>query len=396
MFGTINTNVMSLNTQRNLLKSSTEMASAIKRVSSGLRINSAKDDAAGLAISERMTAQIRGMSVGVRNANDGLSLTQMADAALQTVTDNMQRLRELAVQSANSTNTPADLEALNTEAKSLLTEINRVANQTQFNGQNLTDGTFSSGIFQVGANSGETITVATLTNVKTSALGRVPTFPYLPNTNTDDGAGIATTTGTGISNLAATDLGTLIISDVAGFPYNMEPLPPAKSIKERMGQVVEAVNKITTKTGVSAAIDGATNAIVLTSKFPIKLSGSDNGSLTGIDTAAKAGESGSLDTLNLSSYAGSQLALQQLDGALQTVNAGRAMMGAMQMRFESAVTSLQTDVENLSDARSHIQDADIAAEMAKLTRAQVLQQAGMAMLSQANSTPQSVLSLLKN
>jgi flagellin len=418
----INTNVMSLNAQRNMLKSSGELANSMQRLSTGLRINSAKDDAAGLAISERMSGQINGMGQAMRNANDGISLSQTAEGALQAVTDSLQRVRQLAVQSANSSNTVSDRAALNTEAQSLLKEISRVAGQTQFNGQNLTDGTFGSAIFQIGANEGQTITVSALTNATTSALGRVnqattADATSLNNTNTDNGAGritstsdttdiadaTATATGTGIKNLEAAAEGTLKITGGDGTVYDVGALAAANSVKERMGQVVEGINNIATSTGVSAYVEG--DQIKLTSDHDIKLSGSDaDGVLTGlvVDTGgdgttvtAAAAESDGLDVLDISSYAGSNLAIQQVDAALQKVNSDRASMGALQSRFQSAVTTLQTHSENLSAARSQIRDADFASETANLTRAQILQQAGVAMLSQANSAPQSVLSLLK-
>lgn len=413
MSSVINTNVMSLNAQRNMLKSSGDLANSMQRLSTGLRINSAKDDAAGLAISSRMTGQIRGMNQAVRNANDGISLVQTAEGALQTVSDNLQRVRELAVESTNSSNTAADRTALDTEAKSLLKEINRVASQTQFNGQNLTDGSFGSGIFQVGANSAQTITVGTLTNATTTAMGRVQhaTASGLANANFDNGAGkvysdsalttLASGTGNGISDLSAVVAGSITIKDANGNAIDIGALSAAGSVKERMGQVVEAINNVSTPTGVSAYVE--TNAttgaqtIKLTSTHDITVGGTDDGSKTGIatGTAQTASESEALDKLSIDTYAGADLAIKQVDAALKKVNSDRASMGALQSRFESAVTNLTTSSENLSSARSRIQDADFAAETANLTRAQILQQAGTAMLSQANSAPQSVLSLLK-
>ena len=169
----INTNVMSLNAQRNLTSSSSSLSTSIQRLSSGLRINSAKDDAAGLAISERFSSQIKGLNQAQRNANDGISLAQTAEGALGTVTNNLQRIRELAVQSANATNSSSDRAALQTEAAQLLSEIDRVANQTSFNGVKLLDGSFSSAVFQVGANAGETISVSGLVDSNIAALGSV-------------------------------------------------------------------------------------------------------------------------------------------------------------------------------------------------------------------------------
>ena len=269
----INTNIASLNAQRNLSRSQSTLNTSLQRLSSGMRINSAKDDAAGLAISERFTAQIRGLNQAVRNSNDGISLAQTAEGALGEVTNNLQRVRELAVQSVNATNSASDRSAMQQEVSQLIAEIDRVASQTNFNGVKLLDGSFTSQAFQVGANVGETITVSAITDA------------------TADGLGI--------------DGGTV------------------------------------------ASVSGA------------------NSLITAIDTA------------------------------LGTVNGTRATLGAVQNRFESVVTSLQTSSESLSAARSRIQDTDFASETANLTKSQILQQAGMAMMAQANSLPQSVLSLLQ-
>ncbi len=446
MSSVINTNVMSLNAQRNMLKSTGTLANSMQRLSTGLRINGAKDDAAGLAISERMTGQINGMGQAIRNANDGISLSQTAEGALQAVTDSLQRIRQLAVQSGNSSNTQTDRDALNTEAQSLLKEIDRVAGQTQFNGQNLTDGTFTSTLFQVGANAGQTITVSSVTNATTAALGKIDHATVTGPANNGT-TGIALGTATSTSTVDAADEGFLKIADANGVAHDIGALASAASIQDRMGQVVEAINNIGTTTGVNAYIEGDT--IKLTSSHDIYTAGSDAGGVvtgiavttanadltTGLNAAGAAGTpaveaveaveasegvaavaavaavdevaasgavasgstivSGALNTLNISSYAASNLAIQQVDAALQRVNSDRASMGALQSRFQSVVTTLQTHSENLSAARSQIRDADFAAETANLTRGQILQQAGVAMLSQANSAPQSVLSLLK-
>ncbi|MCR9104337.1 MAG: flagellin [Gammaproteobacteria bacterium] len=263
----INTNVASLNAQRNLSESSSSLATSLQRLSSGLRINSAKDDAAGLAISERMTTQIRGLNQAARNANDGISLAQTAEGAMSEVTNNLQRIRELAVQSANATNSTSDRAALDAEVQTLIAEIDRVAAETTFNGVQLLD-TAATLSFQIGANGGETVDVDTV--------------------------------------------------DVSGV--------------------------------ITGDITTAANATTM---------------------------------------------LGAVDTALDTVNGARADLGAAQNRFESIVRSVQTTAENLSASRSRIQDADFAAETANLTRAQILQQAGTAMLAQANAAPQNVLALLQ-
>lgn len=263
----INTNILSLNAQRNLTNSQGALQTSLQRLSSGLRINSAKDDAAGLAISERFTTQIRGLNQAVRNANDGISLAQTAEGALSEVTNNLQRIRELAVQSANATNSADDRLALDAEVQTLIAEIDRVAGAATFNGVGLLNATASL-TFQVGANVGDTVDVDTV-----------------------DVSGVIT------------------------------------------GDVTDVAN--------------------------------------------------------------SNLLIAAVDTALQTVNSTRADFGAVQNRFESVVRSLQTTAENLEASRSRIMDADFAAETAALTRAQILQQAGVAMLAQANAAPQSVLNLLR-
>jgi len=271
----INTNIMSLNAQRNLSTSQGALATSLERLSSGLRINSAKDDAAGLAISERFTAQIRGMNQAIRNANDGISLAQTAEGAMQEVTNNLQRIRELAVQAANATNSESDRASLQAEVDQLLEEIDRVAEKTTFNGVQLLDGDFATQVFQVGAKSDDTISVTSAVDVTTESL----------------------------------------------------------------------------------SIDA------------IDISGTDG---TGATTA-----------------------LGLIDAALDDVSGFRAEFGAIQNRFESVIANLQNSVENQSAARSRIRDADFAAETAELTRAQILQQAGISVLSQANAQPQSVLALLQ-
>jgi flagellin len=270
----INTNIMSLNSQRNLNMSQTAMNTAVQRLSSGLRVNSAKDDAAGLAIAERMSAQVRGMNVAIRNANDAISLAQVAEGALGKVGDMLQRMRELAVQSANTTNGDSDRANLDAEFQELGAEIGRVLANTRFNGLSILGGDAGTQTFQVGANSTDTIDVTT--------------------TQLDNDADITAATST----------------------------------------------DVTSATNASAAID-------------------------------------------------------LIDTALTTVNDERALYGATQNRFESVISGLQIAVENQSAARSRIVDADYAAETAALTRAQILQQAGVAMLAQANAAPQNVLSLLR-
>jgi flagellin len=376
----INTNVASLTAQRNLSKSQDTLNTAMQRLSSGLRINSAKDDAAGLAITQRMTSQIKGMDQAARNANDGISLAQTAEGALVETTNNLQRIRELAVQSSNATNTSTDRAALQTEVQSLKDEIDRVANTTSFNGVKLLDGSFTGGVFQVGANAGETITVGSIVDSNLAALGDVSTASTESTAVTSIGTGAALA---GSLTINGTDIGALAAVGTAA---------------ERGQQMVDAINNVSTTTGVNAYIDSTTNKIVMTSESDITLGGTDDGSLTGFDGAgaqsATATNVTGLTTMDVSSFAGSQLAIKQVDSALESINTARANLGAVQNRFTSVVSSLQTTSENLSASRSRIQDADFAQETANMSRAQVLQQAGTSMLAQANSSPQSVLKLL--
>jgi flagellin len=279
---TINTNVMSLNAQRNQANNSSSMSTTMQRLSSGLRVNSAKDDAAGLAIAERMNTQVRGMTVAVRNANDGISMSQVAESGISTMTDILQRMRELSVQAINSTNATSDLEALNEEYKQLSAELTRIIDAVQFNGSPIFTPT-ADFAFQVGANDAQTITIAQTT----------------------------------LDMAGDTDLAVV-----------------------RAG-------------GASAELNTAINA-------------NNAANLTALDTAMDA------------------------------VNAKRAQLGALQSRFEKTINFLQAGIEAQSAARGRIMDADFASETSNLTRVQILQQAGTAMIAQANQMPQSVLQLLKN
>ena len=375
----INTNVASLNAQRNLNASQSSLNTSLQRLSSGLRINSAKDDAAGLAISERMTSQIRGLDQASRNANDGISLAQTAEGALVEVSNNLQRIRELAVQSRNATNSQTDRDALNTEAQQLMSEINRVAGQTNFNGVKLLDGSFTNQSFQVGANAGETVDIASIVNANASNLG---TYSRAEVT------GVAATTFTAISAGDLTINGTSVGAVAA-----------ATSASERAGGIRDAVNSVSDTTGVYAINETATTVTLVSASGNIvtafagaTATAATTGLAAGTTTATSSTGFASLD---LSSVAGADTAMQSMDAALSAVNTARASLGAYQNRFTSVVASLATQSENLSASRSRIQDADFAKETAALTRGQILQQAGTAMLSQANSAPQSVMSLLR-
>jgi len=377
---TINTNIASLNAQRSLNNSQNSLATSMQRLSSGLRVNSAKDDAAGLAIAERMNTQVRGLNVAARNANDGISLAQTAEGALGKVGDMLQRMRELAVQASNATNNQTDRDALNAEVQALKEEVGRVAGQTSFNGTKLLDGTFASQQFQVGANAGETITVSDIANA---------TLAQLSGTTDIAESFVTVTTGlTDLSLIVGASLGGVPIGDIA----------VAGSARERANQIVAAVNKVSTQTGISADYDSATDKLTLR-KFggDIDIGGTtaaNFGFLAGTPAIATNPTTGIAD-LMVDKFGNAQTALVQIDKALTQINTARANLGALQSRFESVIANIAVTAENVTSARGRIMDADFAAETANLSRAQILQQAGTAMVAQANALPQQVLQLLQ-
>ncbi len=602
----INTNIASLNAQRNLNTSQTSLSQSLQRLSSGLRINSAKDDAAGLAISERFTTQIRGLNQATRNANDGISLAQTAEGALGETGNSLQRIRELAIQSANSTNSASDRSALNAEVNQLLAEIQRIGQTTQFNGQNILDGSFSSAQFQVGANANQTISFG-IAGATTNVLGAYQTTSSAVSSSAFDGAGF-TINGTEIGVSTATSAAgvtadsatakaaainskttlTGVTATASNAVAGSAPIARASlasgalaingvSIGAIAGDTsavtqgrnaATAINVVTAQTGVTASADASTGALTLTasdgrniavtSSAGTAAGARDIQNVTGLDVSAGANASGSevgtltfananegtgtgltlgdsvtiagrtyefqtsagavtagnvkvtiaaaetstnsilalksaidteyaagrthvvtsgasatnltvtsdlrgtgtiafaeptatnagalatgvaggvaaadgngvtsrgtltlsaassftvggadvayaglssasvsltkLDTVNISTAAGANAAIAILDGALSQVTSIRADLGAMQNRFASTIANLQTNSENLSAARSRILDADFASETANLTRGQILQQAGVAMLAQANALPNNVLSLLR-
>ena len=511
----INTNIATLNAQRNLDKSQGSLGVALSRLSSGLRINSAKDDAAGLAIAERFTSQIRGLNQAVRNANDGVSLAQVAEGALGEAGNILQRIRELAVQSANATNSAGDRQALNQEVGQLTAELDRLALTTEFNGQKLLDGSFTSAQFQVGANANQTI-VATSSNFRTNTYGNYRVGALAATATSTAGTltlgstagseiakangtlgasliaggaiqingsyGSATVTAaagdsakvtaaaingqtaqTGVSATAYTEV--VLTSFTASASYTVKiasnnPVAQAQTIAFTVGSTVNAdglaaavnaINDVSSKTGVTAKFDKAGTGIVLSNAAgeDIRLLndsvtgndlavtdraggnsvtataangagafGTDDAWVTGevtldseksfnvIDAAAGAGgffltaagdaaqlqKTADLDVTNVDA-ANRSLAI--VDSALAAIAGQRAKFGALQNRFESTIASVRAASENMSAARSRVQDADFAAETANLTRAQILQQAGIAMVAQANAIPQNVLALLR-
>ncbi|QEL64417.1 flagellin and related hook-associated protein [Oryzomicrobium terrae] len=500
----INTNIPSLNAQRNLNTSQSSLSTSLQRLSSGLRINSAKDDAAGLAISERMTSQIRGQDQARRNANDGISLSQTAEGALQSAGDILQRIRELAVQSSNATNSASDRQALNAEVGQLTSELDRIAKTTEFNGQKLLDGTFGTATFQVGANAGQTIqattanfstnqygnyrigaVAATATNPKGDltmgstpgtaisaaktavayVAGTAPSSAIVGDTLTVNGSigsqAIAITAGdsaktvatninkqtgnTGVTATAKTEID--LSAFTAGSSYKLDVFSDNTTAvtvsftvgagvnSDGLSAAVNAFNDVSSKTGITARINDTGNGITLLNSTgeSIAIGNASSGSSINVGTQTVAAGNGTsvagqltLDSdksfsvessvaagpttyftgtvassqlqkvsdLDVSSVDAAQRTLAIVDAALSTANGQRAKFGALQARFENTIANLQVSSENLSASRSRIRDADFAAETANLTRGQILQQAGTAMLAQANQLPQNVLKLL--
>ena len=380
----VNTNINSLTAQRNLGTSQGSLATSMQRLSSGLRVNSAKDDAAGLAIAERMNTQVRGLNVAARNANDGISLAQTAEGSLGKVGDMLQRMRELAVQASNATNSQTDRNALDAEVTALKAEIGRVAGQTSFNGTKLLDGTFNSQAFQVGSNAGETITISSIADVTLANLGGTTNIATVS-------ASAAGMTGYATAIVA----GGVLVNGV-----DIGAVSAAGSALERANQMVDAINKVSAQTSVSASYDAGTGQISLRSNAgAITMTGTTNSAtvagFTNATGSAAAVATTGVAGLNVQGFGAAQTALVQIDKALDQVNSSRANLGALQSRFENVVANIQIASENTSAARGRIVDADFAAETANMSRASILQQAGTAMVAQANQLPQQVLSLLR-
>jgi len=395
----INTNTISLNAQRNLATNSASLSTSIQRLSSGQRINSAKDDAAGLAISERFTTQIRGMNQAARNANDGISLAQTAEGALGEIGNNLQRIRELAVQSRNATNSESDRAALNAEVTQLKEEIQRVADQTSFNDTKLLNGSFTAQAFQVGANQGQTIEIASIANANIAELGSW-TSVDTPNTSAVSGAFTAATLDTG-------DAFTIEVDGVEVFSREAtEDGEEVTAADIDASLSSSAIRDALTAQGITVSGTAAAGTLSFTkadaTAFDIEVTNAGGGgtfATTAFVGEQDNGEVGAAQTgfadLDISTAEGADNAILAMDGALKAVNSSRAELGAVQNRFSSVVANLQTGSENLSASRSRIMDTDFAKETAELSRTQVLQQAGTAMLAQANQLPNNVLSLLR-
>jgi flagellin len=477
------TNISSLNAQNNLAKSQSKLSTAIERLSSGMRINSAKDDAAGLAIATRFTTQINGLNQAVRNANDGISLAQTTESALDEVTNNLQRIRTLAVQSANATNSDSDRAALDAEVQQRLAEVTRISQQTTFNGRHVLDGSFGQAAFQVGANVGETISVDLTKGTRATDIGSVATASQdissmfttagsaatasvagsagiagndysagtgTPKNFTIDGNAVSMTTAYANQAAMVTDIQTQLNTAAAGkytvaasgangftitttatgaasaitvggadAAFITSNTPGADAVPSSATSLTLAAgdfkingtdvtgtftnaqglaDAINSKgiTGVSAYIDSS-GALKIDSQSTLTITGTKAGTGTGnmgfASTAIAA--SGNLSGVNVNTVAGANDTINRVDSALQSISSIRSDLGAVQNRFDSTIANLQTISQNLDSSRSQIQDADFAAETANMSSANILQQAGVSVLAQANSTTQSVLKLLQ-
>jgi flagellin len=380
----LTTNYSSLVAQDSLSTSGGQLSTALQQLSSGLRINTAADDAAGYAIVQGMTAQINGLDQAAQNANDGVSLAQTAQGALTEITNDLQTMRDLAVESLNATNSSQDRADLNQQFSQLQADINNVASTAAFNGVNLLDGSFQGATFQVGANIGQTISVSSVASANTSALGTLYTAkgaaPAAAMTAGDTGtvtvAGVTTSAFT-VTGVAATDAKTVAAA--------------INSISAQDGGVVATVDanggidlSSTTSQTVTVAVNAVTGVSVTAA----------NVGLAGGATAITANKT-NLNVGSVNTVDASNLALAQIDAALQQVAATGAQLGAYQNRFQSAITGLNTDSTNLQSARSGIQDTDYAMATSQLSKAQILQQASTAMVAQANTIPQNILTLLQ-
>ena len=502
MAATINTNVASLTAQRNLGMSQTSLNTSIQRLSSGLRINSAKDDAAGLAISERFTSQIRGLNQAVRNAGDGISLAQTAEGALKASGDILQRVRELAVQSANASNSASDRQALQAEVGQLVSELDRISQTTEFNGAKLLNGTFGTQQFQVGANANQTIVAATA-NLRTNQYGNnqvAGTGATAQAASTDaaafssNGVAAGTLAINGALGSASTTVAANESSKVTADAINLQTQKTGVTATARteaqlsfgasgayslvlrsdnttdetvsfsisatqgsdgLSNAISAINDKSSKTGIVAQLNEAGTGIVLSNTTGNNIGVGDGGATNGgvatvqkmardaSGNAALVGTARALDNasgtsatadmvvtsgyiildseksfgtvstttdalggtasstlkkvadLDITTFGKATEALKTVDSALSFISGERAKLGALQSRFETSIANLQVTSENLSASRGRILDADFAAETANLSRSQILQQAGTAMVAQANQLPQGVLALLR-
>ena len=388
----INTNYLALVSQSHLQKSQSALGTAIERLSSGLRINSAKDDAAGFAIAERFLSNIRGLSQVARDTSDGVSLAQTAQGALSATNDSLQRMRELAVQAGNGTLSSADREKLQKEFEQLSGEVDRVAKSTAFNGQKLLDGSFSAATFQVGPSAGDNVTVGGMANTQVDSLGQ---SAYASAQVAVDAAKKDSLQ----ADLAAGDV-TLTITGADGKNYtSVMQQDSSLSADEALGKLVATVNQRSADTGVTAFLsqDGSSleyRASVDPGQDPTNVAIAASGS-NGFAASGQAQQTQGLRGIDLSSQAGAWEGLQRIDSAIDTVSRSRATLGAVQNRFESAIANISIQNENAVQSRGRVVDANFAKEISNQTRAMILQEMGFAMQAQANQSSRWTLALLR-
>jgi flagellin len=441
----LNTNIDSLIAQNALSTSGNQLQTSLQQLSTGLRINTAADDAAGYAIVQGMTSQINGLNQAAQNANDGVSLAQTASGAMQEVTNDLQSMRDLAVESLNASNSSQDRQDLNAQFTQLMNDINSVSSQTQFNGVSLLDGTFQGATFQVGANAGQSITIGAISSASASAIGTyyTGTTSAVGTVDLSSGSSINVTaagsagTYNATSLAGSTALGTAVDGasvsltvNVDGTAYTTNSITLSGTESTDLKSIAAAVNQalssaggiVATVTGtgiqlsgtstagsghvvtfdVASATDASGNAVTLSAgqataaTTALGLDSSDTvGSYTTASGAATTSSAAHLSGLNVTTVDNSNLTLVSIDFALQQLATSSADLGAYQNRFQSAITGLTTDSTNLSSAESSIQDTDYAAATSNLSKAQILQQAGTAMVAQANTIPQNILTLLQ-
>ena len=388
----INTNYLALVSQSHLQKSQSALGTAIERLSSGLRINSAKDDAAGFAIAERFLSNIRGLSQVARDTSDGVSLAQTAQGALSATNDSLQRMRELAVQAGNGTLSSADREKLQKEFEQLSGEVDRVAKSTAFNGQKLLDGSFSAATFQVGPSAGDNVTVGGMANTQVDSLGQ---SAYASAQVAVDAAKKDSLQ----ADLAAGDV-TLTITGADGKNYtSVMQQDSSLSADEALGKLVATVNQRSADTGVTAFLsqDGSSleyRASVDPGQDPTNVAIAATGS-NGFAASGQAQQTQGLRGIDLSSQAGAWEGLQRIDSAIDTVSRSRATLGAVQNRFESTIANISIQNENAVQSRGRMVDANFAKAISNQTRSMILQEMGFAMQAQANQSSRWTLALLR-
>ena len=388
----INTNYLALVSQSHRQKSQSALGTAIERLSSGLRINSAKDDAAGFAIAERFLSNIRGLSQVARDTSDGVSLAQTAQGALSATNDSLQRMRELAVQAGNGTLSSADREKLQKEFEQLSGEVDRVAKSTAFNGQKLLDGSFSAATFQVGPSAGDNVTVGGMANTQVDSLGQ---SAYASAQVAVDAAKKDSLQ----ADLAAGDV-TLTITGADGKNYtSVMQQDSSLSADEALGKLVATVNQRSADTGVTAFLsqDGSSleyRASVDPGQDPTNVAIAATGS-NGFAASGQAQQTQGLRGIDLSSQAGAWEGVQRIDSAIDTVSRSRATLGTVQNRFESTIANISIQNENAVQSRGRMVDANFAKEISNQTRSMILQEMGFAMQAQANQSSRWTLALLR-